>query len=404
MTDENDPATQAVSWYGAEEYDGQIRYGKLEAGQDTADPQELKMTAEAEVTEVREDEYYRYKAVLEDLEPSSSYGYQVGQEGGWSQVKRFTTAPAPAEKSSDGSEKGAAASGVPESAGTSSLEAASGAAFSCLYMGDIQYQVREEDYKAWGERLKKAFEENPKLRFGLFSGDMVEKSGDTQDWTSFFTESEAVFSRIPMATVPGNHETSVIPYTYLQMLPVPEDGPVKGEVYSFDYGSCHFTMLNSCLFMDERIRDMGQEAWDQQMEAVKEWLKKDLAESGAEWKIAVLHHPPYPAEEDDEIYSRIRESWGPIFESAGTDLVLCGHQHCYMRTREIGGVTYIMGNAGEKQSYYYEEGTALPEYVEKLEDVTGTYQIITVSEKQLKVEAFDRDGKRLDTWKKVQEN
>ena len=227
----------------------------------------------------------------------------------------------------------------------------------------------------------------------------MEKSGDVQDWSCFFSEAESVFSKIPMATVPGNHETSVIPYTYLQMLPVPEEGPAEGEFYSFDYGSCHFIMLNSCFFMDERIRDMGTSQWQKQLEKVEHWLYEDLKASSAKWNVAVLHHPPYPVQDDNEIYSRIGSSLGKIFESAGADLVLCGHQHCYMRTEAINGVTYIMGNSGEKQSYYYEEDDPLPAYIKKLKRQTGTYQILTVSKSQLKLEAFDREGNLLDQWK-----
>lgn len=356
--------SQAISWYGKEEYEGQVRYGETEPDR----------TETAEVTEVRPDEYYRYKACIKDLKPSTTYYYQVGSKSGWSETRTFTTAPDP--------------------------DADSQESFSCLFMGDIQYQVREEDYKAWGSRLSSAFQANPQIRFGLLSGDMVDKSGDVEDWSMFFSQGTSVFSQIPMAAVPGNHETSIIPYTYLQMLPVPQTGPVEGELYSFDYGSAHFIMLNSCLFMDERIRDMGQEAWEEQTRKVEDWLKRDLEESQAAWNIAVFHHPLYPVEEDDEIYARIRESWEPILAAGGTDLVLCGHQHCYMRTKDMNGITCIMGNAGEKQSYYYEEGSPLPDYVQTIRPDTGTYQILTVSSEKLKVEAFDGSGDRLDLWEK----
>ena len=108
---------------------------------------------------------------------------------------------------------------------------------------------------------------------------------------------------------------------------------------------------------------------------------------------------PYPVSEEDSIYGKIRRRWVRLWEGGKADLVLCGHQHLYMRTREIEGITYMMGNAGEKRSYYYQEGQ-VPSYVKKVVNATGTYQVLRISEGCLAVEAFDRSGKRIDFWKK----
>lgn len=355
---ETPAVSQGISWYGEKRYDGVIQYGE----------KELKEEMKVSVAEVRPHEYYRYKAVIKDLKPDTTYSYRVGDGRTWSETKSFKT----------------------EGNGS----------FSCLYMGDVQYQVRSEDYKQWGSLLQRAYQQKPEIAMGIFGGDMVEKSGDVQDWKAFFSAGQPVFSKVPMATVPGNHETSIIPYTYLQMLPVPQKGPVKGEVYSFDYGDCHFVMLNSCLFMEERIHELGESQWKKMIASVNQWIAKDLSASHAKWKVAVMHHPPYPIAEDDELYSRLRDNWTPVLEHGNIDLVLCGHQHVYMRTDDINGITYIMGNSGQKQSYYYKDSEKLPSYVKKLERKTGTYQILTVTDKSLKVEAFDEKGSRFDTWSK----
>lgn len=49
-----------------------------------------------------------------------------------------------------------------------------------------------------------------------------------------------------------------------------------GKGYSFDYANCHFLMLNSCLFMEERIREMGADAWNKSMKRIAAWIKADL--------------------------------------------------------------------------------------------------------------------------------
>lgn len=75
------------------------------------------------------------------------------------------------------------------------------------------------------------------------------------------------------------------------------------------------------------------------------WLEQTLSESDAKWKIAALHHPPYSAGQhgSDEL---MQESFVPIFEKYGVDLVLSGHDHDYQRSEPINGVTYIVSGAG----------------------------------------------------------
>ncbi len=356
-------ASQAISWHGSIEYEGCVQYGTTDA---------MDETCSAQMVAVRPDEYYRYQAVLRDLKPGTRYFYRVGDGTNWSRTGEFTTA-----------------------GGEESTEET-----TCLYMGDIQYQVRDKDYGEWGQLLGQAWEHKPQL--GIFSGDMVEKSGDTEDWSAFFSQAQPVFSSIPMATVPGNHETSVIPYTYLQMMPVPQESPLPGECYSFDRGNCHFLMLNSCFFMEERVRDMGKKAWKKKLKQLNGWIQEDLRTSTAKWNVAVLHHPPYPAAEDDAIYRQLRKQWVPLLEHGKTNLVLCGHQHLYMRTKPIHGITYLMGNAGQKPSYYGKASGGKPSYAKVLQEATGIYVILKIGETSLKGETFNEEGQAIDTWEIAQ--
>lgn len=76
-----------------------------------------------------------------------------------------------------------------------------------------------------------------------------------------------------------------------------------------------------------------------------DFLENALATSTATWKIVALHHPPYSAGYQG---SRIeaRETFGPLFERYGVQLVLSGHDHDYQRSVPINGVTYIVSGAG----------------------------------------------------------
>mgnify|MGYP001248608253 CR=1 FL=1 len=351
-----DPAgTQTVSWHGDSRYDGIVECN----GKDF----------DASVKQVLNDGYYRYSAEITGLKAGKTYKYRVGDGRTWSSYHSFTT-----EKSGN---------------------------FEFMYMGDIQYELMDRDYKKWGRMADLAYEKNPDTAFILLGGDMVENNAALDEYGTVIKYGQPMFSSVSVMPTPGNHETSIAPYTYEKIFSLPLNGPdsVKEEVYSFDYGDCHIVSLNSNLFLPERINDMGTEKWKAMMEKVNEWLEKDLSESDAKWKVVFMHQPPYPVEEDCDVYGLIRENWVPVFEKEGVDLVFCGHQHVYMRTKNIDGITYIMARSGEKYSRYYKSGDTVPDYVKVLKE-TNSYEMIYVKKKSLEVRAFDASGKQIDSWEK----
>lgn len=345
--------TQTVSWHGDTSYQGMVQ----------ANGKEFK----ADVKDVRNGEYFRYTATMTGLLPGTTYTYRVGDGHTWSDKHHFTT-----EKSGD---------------------------FSFLFMGDVQYELMDRDYKQWGQLVDLAHEKNPHAAFVLQAGDMVNNNAALDEYATVMNYGEPLFASVSLMPAPGNHETSVTPFTYEELFSVPGNGSSKtdGEVYSFDYGNCHIVSLNSSLFLPERKEDMGKQKWKAMMRQVDRWIKKDLSQSDAEWKIVFMHHPPYPVSEDIDVYGLIRKEWVPTFEKSGVDLVLCGHQHIYMRTKPIDGITYIMGRSGEKYSRYYEQGDPIPRYVAKLKEV-NSYEVVQVKSDSLSVVAYDASGKPIDRW------
>ena len=266
--------------------------------------------------------------------------------------------------------------------------------FAFLFSGDIQYQLRERDYETWGNFMKTAYDDNKDAAFMIMAGDMVDKGSDPEDWKCFFSNGEYVFSRLPMMTTVGNHETSRVPDTYLKMMSLPQNGPVSEEFYSFDYGNCHFVSLNSCFLMPER---RSSKNYDKELQKVNRWLEKDLKNSEAKWKFVYMHHPMYPVTDDNEIYGQLRDNWEKLFRNSGVDVVFCGHQHAYMRTEKINGITYVMANSGEKRSYYIDENTKMPDYVEKLYEDDASYVRVDVSDKKIEMEAYNKEGQVVDS-------
>lgn len=74
------------------------------------------------------------------------------------------------------------------------------------------------------------------------------------------------------------------------------------------------------------------------------FLDATLADSDAVWKIVAVHHPPYSAGYQGS-NKDVRETFGPLFERHGVQLVLSGHDHDYQRSKVIRGVTYVVTGA-----------------------------------------------------------
>jgi hypothetical protein len=75
------------------------------------------------------------------------------------------------------------------------------------------------------------------------------------------------------------------------------------------------------------------------------WLESDLAETEQDWRIAVMHHPPYargdvdsddPAQAEGRM-AAMREQALPRLESGGVDLVIAGFSRSYQRSALLDG-------------------------------------------------------------------
>jgi hypothetical protein len=138
----------------------------------------------------------------------------------------------------------------------------------------------------------------------------------------------------------GNHDTAQssnppasLPYFAMFTLPTNAQagGMASGteKYYSFDYANIHFICLDS---MTSDRSSTGPMAT---------WLRADLASSTRQWTIAFWHHPPYSKgshnSDTESNLVEMRQTFLPILEEAGVDLVLAGHSHSYERSYLIDG-------------------------------------------------------------------
>ena len=140
---------------------------------------------------------------------------------------------------------------------------------------------------------------------------------------------------------------------------------------------------------------MGEAMWNVRAKEIEGWIGETLESSNKTWNIVVVHHPFYGMHDLFTVSPQLRQNWLPILEQGGADLVLCGHQHMYMRTRTIDGITHVMGNSGGKRTNYY-TGINGPAYSEALYSAGSNYQIIEAGSRRLKITSYNKEGRIID--------
>ncbi len=357
-------ATQTVAWRA----DSAVTGGKVQYMKESEKTEDFSgaLEKEAVLSELYTG-FNHFEAGLDNLEPGVTYAYRAGGEGGWSEAGAFTTA-APTDD------------------------------FSFMFMGDIHVGYNTNSAGVWRQLLDQALSNYPDLKFTLQVGDLVDETTDVTQWEEFFNTEAGVFDHIPLLPAIGNHEfeDAII---YLKSFALPQNGPegLKEHHYSFDYGNAHFVVLDSNM--------MGSEG--ALSEAGLNWLESDLRNSDKTWKFVMFHHPPYGVDSRDVTQGNmIKSSWAPIMEQNGVDMAFVGHQHFYMRTYPISGgeiqeqtegITYVLGNAGNKTYLNPEEH----DYITKIFEGTNStsYTIIDIDGDVLSMTTRGADGAVIDEFK-----
>jgi hypothetical protein len=92
--------------------------------------------------------------------------------------------------------------------------------------------------------------------------------------------------------------------------------------YSFDYGNVHIV----CLDASNYVNPLDP--------SIIEWLRNDLKNSKADWKIVTHHNPGFNSAKthyDDQLMRLV----SPFLEELSVDMVITGHVHNYKRTMPL---------------------------------------------------------------------
>lgn len=120
--------------------------------------------------------------------------------------------------------------------------------------------------------------------------------------------------------------------------------PYKGNVYSFDYGACHFTQLNSDYWYSSRPQQHTGNPFGRLLPGQLDWLEKDLKaarSAGMRHIFVFVHEPAFPngGHMQDSLWEggkpegvKTRDRFWTIVSQAGARAVFSGHEHNYSRT------------------------------------------------------------------------
>ncbi|WP_166669869.1 purple acid phosphatase family protein [Algoriphagus zhangzhouensis] len=257
--------------------------------------------------------------------------------------------------------------------------------FSFIWFGDTHNQ------KDWGQLIQKADKVHPETAFYSTTGDMVDHGLYRNEWDDFFGYSGQVFSEKPLMPIPGNHENQddLGNQLYYDLWSLPQNGPdqnPKESSYNFEYKNTFFLMIDAT----------------QDVELLTPWIERQLKNSSSEWKIAMLHFPPYNWQSS---YPDIVEQWIPLFDQYHVDIVQSGHVHNYMRSKPL-----LAGNAVDDFSkgtvYVYSVGTGYnlfpigepAPYVHVQENSNYYYQRVEIKGKRLQFVTYNSAGEVVDRF------
>ena len=107
--------------------------------------------------------------------------------------------------------------------------------------------------------------------------------------------------------------------------------------YSYDVGSWHVVALDSNCLVIGCARGSEQE----------EWLRADLAESGADCTLAYFHHARFSSSRRIQL-ENFQPVWDALYEH-GVDVVLTAHDHVYERHARQSAIGDIRDDFGIRQ-------------------------------------------------------
>ena len=311
-----DETQMNFAWYSKDGEDTGFVYGTksdLSDGQAVAPAQTSAQTG-----------YTSNKVTLKDLQPGTTYYYQVAGK----ETASFTT-------DDDTSDFSFIFVGDPQIGSSNEEKAKKPEDIQKPSFLTAQSEAVRNDAFNWNYTLNRAYAKTGnKANFVLSSGDQIQTNAEkVKDNTISETEyagylSPELMKNVPVATTVGNHDADNANYTYhfntANLSSLGDNGYVGGDYY-FTYGDALFIILNT---QDTNVSEH------------KQFIEETVnANQDCKWRIVTLHQDIYGSAEhsNEPEITNLRYSLVPIFEANDIDIVLTGHDHAYSRSKLLKG-------------------------------------------------------------------
>jgi hypothetical protein len=202
--------------------------------------------------------------------------------------------------------------------------------FEFVVIGDTRPTFESDNFRNFETLIGKINRLNPALAINL--GDLIygyaPRSKEKQ-WDKYQEVVKGIAG--PYYQVPGNHDTHSKEARKIYERRF-------GKCYqSFDYGGCHFVLLDNTEV--ERWGYLGPEQLA--------WLKADLSTNGLAPTFVFMHFPVW---EPERVTYEYYEFWAwtlhPLFKKSRVRAVFAGHYHSYGPSRDFDGIRYFITGGG----------------------------------------------------------
>ena len=373
-----DPSTSAVvSWAStAQAINPRVQFGESAATQRT-----VHATQRTYTDGLNGQTVFTYHAALHDLAPDSVHQYLVTSDNDSQAATPFTASFRTAPRGR--------------------------AAFRWTSFGDLATPNTSWVLSSLQSRYAVEAVERFAPLFHLLNGDLcyanLNPAAQPSVWADFGNNNQASATKRPWMPCPGNHEIEFFNGTegfesYLTRYSLPDNGtPFPGRWYSFRIGSALFISLSAddVVYQDGGAFVAGPAALQPapstghpaieagtsfyirgysdgvQTRWLQETLERAHHDEDIDWIIVQMHQDALTSSRTGNgSDAGIRETWLPLFDRYGVDLVLCGHDHDYERSWPVRGCNH---NAGRDAATGSTVDTFQPKPVLTSEPVNGTF-------------------------------
>jgi predicted MPP superfamily phosphohydrolase len=217
--------------------------------------------------------------------------------------------------------------------------------------------------------------------FVLHTGDLVAVGSDNSLWPVFFDIERDLLRKTAYFAAVGNHERNASNYYELMN---------ARPYYSFDWGSAHFSVINSDIENVAATASERDAFWREQTR----WLEDDLrGAQAADFRFVAAHQPPMTAVRRRQGDNPQMTALEPMLEKYHVTAGFFGHDHNYQHYLK-NGVHYVITGGGGAP--LYDVDLPPPGITKKVASVEN-FVVVQVNGGAARLEARTPDGQRLDT-------